>query len=84
MQNLIALAAEPATWAALATLTVLEVVLGIDNLVFVAILSNKLPAHLRHRARRIGMGNSERMTGGRRVMLGQSEGGQGPETTRSG
>ena len=35
--------AEPAAWAALATLIVMEVVLGIDNLIFISILSNKLP-----------------------------------------
>ena len=53
--DLIALFSEPATWAALITLIVLEVVLGIDNLVFIAILSNKLPPEQQHRARRIGL-----------------------------
>jgi hypothetical protein len=43
MDDLMNLAAQPAAWAALATLIVLEVVLGIDNLIFVSILSNKLP-----------------------------------------
>ena len=50
------LLASPAAWAALLTLIVMEVVLGIDNLVFVAILSNKLPADQRQRTRRIGIG----------------------------
>jgi len=49
------LAADPTVWAALVTLVVMEVVLGIDNLVFVSILSNKLPAHQRQKARRIGI-----------------------------
>jgi len=53
--ELIALFAEPATWAALLTLVLLEVVLGIDNLVFIAILSNKLPPAQQKRARRIGL-----------------------------
>ena len=53
--EIMALLTEPATYAALLTLVVLEVVLGIDNLVFIAILSNKLPAHLQTRARRIGL-----------------------------
>ena len=53
--DLIALFSNPATWAALLTLIVLEVVLGIDNLVFIAILSNKLPPEQQHRARRIGL-----------------------------
>jgi len=47
---------DPTAWAALATLIVMEVVLGIDNLVFVSILTNKLPAGMRSRARRIGIG----------------------------
>jgi predicted tellurium resistance membrane protein TerC len=46
---------EPAAWIALATLIVMEVVLGIDNLIFISILSNKLPEHQRQRARRIGI-----------------------------
>jgi predicted tellurium resistance membrane protein TerC len=56
MDSLIALATDPAAWAALATLIVMEVVLGIDNLIFISILSNKLPEHQRVRARRIGIG----------------------------
>jgi predicted tellurium resistance membrane protein TerC len=55
MDNLLALAADPAAWAALVTLVVMEVVLGIDNLVFISILSNKLPEHQRSRARRVGI-----------------------------
>jgi len=56
MENLLALAADPTAWAALVTLVVMEVVLGVDNLVFVAIISNKLPPQHRARARRIGLG----------------------------
>ncbi len=56
MQSLLALAADPTAWAALVTLVVMEVVLGVDNLVFVSIISNKLAAHHRSRARRIGIG----------------------------
>jgi predicted tellurium resistance membrane protein TerC len=47
---------DPAAWAALGTLIVMEVVLGIDNLVFLSILSNKLPEDQRVRARRMGIG----------------------------
>ena len=53
--ELLSLLTEPATWAALLTLVLLEIVLGIDNLVFIAILSNKLPAEQQARARRIGL-----------------------------
>src|ERR671923_2857866 len=42
-------------WIALATLTVLEIVLGIDNIVFISILAGKLPKEERERARRVGL-----------------------------
>lgn len=47
--------ADPNIWIGLVTLIVLEVVLGIDNLVFIAILADKLPPHQRHKARIIGL-----------------------------
>lgn len=47
--------ADPTIWAGLATLVVLELVLGIDNLVFIAILAEKLPEKLRDRARVVGL-----------------------------
>jgi predicted tellurium resistance membrane protein TerC len=47
---------DPAALVALATLVVMEVVLGIDNLIFISILTNKLPEHQRTKARRIGIG----------------------------
>ncbi|MAK83749.1 TerC family protein [Phenylobacterium sp.] len=56
MDSLMALAADPAAWAALVALVVMEVVLGIDNLVFISILSNKLPEEQRSKARKIGIG----------------------------
>jgi len=56
MDQILALAADPTAWAALATLIVMEVVLGIDNLIFISILTNKLPAHQQAKARRIGIG----------------------------
>ena len=56
MQDILALTQDPAAWIALVTLVVMEVVLGIDNLVFISILTNKLPAEHRDRARRIGIG----------------------------
>ena len=54
--SILALLSDPAAWAALITLIVMEVVLGIDNLVFISILSNKLPEAQRSKARRIGIG----------------------------
>jgi predicted tellurium resistance membrane protein TerC len=46
----------PEAWIALATLTVLEIVLGIDNVVFISILAGKLPRDQQNKARRIGLG----------------------------
>jgi predicted tellurium resistance membrane protein TerC len=54
--NLSALAADPVVWASLATLIAMEVVLGIDNLIFISIVTNRLPADQRDKARRIGIG----------------------------
>ncbi|MCR5878258.1 TerC family protein [Phenylobacterium sp. J367] len=55
MESITALVSDPAAWAALITLIVMEVVLGIDNLIFISILSNKLPEHQRVKARRVGI-----------------------------
>ncbi|RME66903.1 MAG: TerC family protein [Alphaproteobacteria bacterium] len=55
MDALGALLADPAAWVALVTLVAMEIVLGIDNLIFIAILTNTLPAHQREAARRIGI-----------------------------
>lgn len=49
------LLADPGVWLGFFTLVVLEIVLGIDNLIFIAILANKLPPHQRDRARIVGL-----------------------------
>jgi predicted tellurium resistance membrane protein TerC len=46
---------DPAMWVSLATLTVLEIVLGIDNIIFIAILASSLPKELRKRAQFVGL-----------------------------
>src|SRR6187401_1519805 len=46
----------PDIWVALLTLTALEIVLGIDNIVFISILAGKLPRDQQERARRVGLG----------------------------
>lgn len=46
---------DPTIWAGLVTLIILEIVLGIDNLVFIAILAEKLPSHHRDKARIVGL-----------------------------
>ncbi len=47
---------DPSVWIAFATLTVLELVLGIDNIVFISILAGKLPPEKQSKARYIGLG----------------------------
>jgi predicted tellurium resistance membrane protein TerC len=47
---------QPEAWIALATLTALEIVLGIDNIIFISILVGRLPEHQRQRARVLGLG----------------------------
>ncbi|MGR3722971.1 TerC family protein [Abyssibius alkaniclasticus] len=56
MDALLILFSQPSTWVALVSLIVMEIVLGIDNLVFISILTNKLPEGQRARARRLGIG----------------------------
>ena len=63
--DLITLFTLPETWLALVTLTVLEIVLGIDNVIFISILVQRLPAAARDRARLIGLG----LAMGMRILL---------------
>jgi predicted tellurium resistance membrane protein TerC len=67
MDYLVSLALDPTVWAALAALIAMEVVLGIDNLIFISILTNKLPEAYQSRARRVGIGLA---LGLRLVLLG--------------
>jgi predicted tellurium resistance membrane protein TerC len=55
MQDIMTLIQDPAAWVALVTLVVMEVVLGIDNLIFISILTNKLPPEHREKARKTGI-----------------------------
>ena len=63
--DLIALLTSPDTWVALLTLTLLEIVLGIDNVIFISILVQRLPAERRDQARLIGLG----LAMGMRILL---------------
>ncbi len=58
MDVITSLILDPAAWAALLTLVVMEVVLGIDNLIFISILTNKLPEAMRGKARAFGLGGA--------------------------
>ena len=57
--------ADPSAWAALATLTALEIVLGIDNIIFISILTGRLPEDQQARGRTIGLG----LAMGMRILL---------------
>src|SRR5437879_11783931 len=47
---------DPQLWISLVTLTLLEILLGIDNVVFISILAGKLPRERQHKARQLGLG----------------------------
>jgi predicted tellurium resistance membrane protein TerC len=55
MTEILSIFADPANWAAIAALIAMEVVLGIDNLIFISILTNKLPEAMRGTARKVGI-----------------------------
>ena len=52
---MIELISDPATWAAFATLTAMEIVLGVDNIVFISVIIARLPPEMAKRARQIGL-----------------------------
>src|SRR5690606_29006971 len=53
--TMLELLADPNTWIAFGTLTVMEIVLGIDNIVFISVLVSKLPKEQADRARKLGL-----------------------------
>jgi predicted tellurium resistance membrane protein TerC len=63
--NVVEFLTDPQVWVALLTLTVLEIVLGIDNIIFISILAAKLPVEQQNRARIVGLG----LAAGMRVLL---------------
>jgi predicted tellurium resistance membrane protein TerC len=63
---MVELLSNPEVWISLATLAALEIVLGIDNIIFLSIVSARLPAHRQRLARRLGLGLA---LGGRLVLL---------------
>lgn len=52
---MIEILSDPQVWASLLTLTALEIVLGIDNVIFLSIVASRLPAHQQRKARQIGL-----------------------------
>jgi predicted tellurium resistance membrane protein TerC len=65
----LALLADPQAWIAFATLTALELVLGVDNIIFISILVDRLPAAQRERARRLGLAGAMLMRIGLLLVL---------------
>ena len=55
MLELFSVFATPEAWISLITLIFLEIVLGVDNIVFIAITSNRLPEHQQHIGRKLGL-----------------------------
>ena len=55
MENIMNWISDPQAWLALGTLTALEIVLGIDNIIFIAILSSRLPKEKQDLARKVGL-----------------------------
>jgi predicted tellurium resistance membrane protein TerC len=55
MEAVVAILGDPQVWIAFFTLTALELVLGIDNIIFISILVDRLPRREREKARRIGL-----------------------------
>jgi len=55
VEHVMSLLVSPEAWASLLTLTILEIVLGIDNIIFISIIAAKLPLHQQARARFIGL-----------------------------
>jgi predicted tellurium resistance membrane protein TerC len=56
MFDIIAIFTNPSNWPAIIALITMEIVLGIDNLIFISILTNKLPENVRGKARKVGIG----------------------------
>ena len=65
---------EPATWLSLITLTAMEIVLGIDNVIFISILVDKLPEGQQGRARKLGLSGALVLRLGLLVVLRQPAG----------
>ncbi|MFZ4062064.1 MAG: TerC family protein [Polynucleobacter sp.] len=54
-ENLITLISDPNAWVAFLTLSALEIVLGIDNIIFISVIANRLPAEIRDKVRQFGL-----------------------------
>jgi predicted tellurium resistance membrane protein TerC len=55
MESLLALISDPNAWIAFLTLSALEIILGIDNIIFISVIANRLPLEIREKVRRFGL-----------------------------
>jgi len=55
MESFIALLSDPNAWVAFLTLSALEIILGIDNIIFISVIANRLPLEIREKVRRFGL-----------------------------
>jgi hypothetical protein len=55
MDNLLQLMSDPNAWIAFLTLSALEIILGIDNIIFISVIANRLPLEIREKVRRFGL-----------------------------
>ena len=55
MESLLTLVSDPSIWIAFLTLSALEIILGIDNIIFISVIANRLPLEIREKVRRFGL-----------------------------
>jgi predicted tellurium resistance membrane protein TerC len=55
IENLLQLVSDPNAWIAFLTLSALEIILGIDNIIFISVIANRLPIEIREKVRRFGL-----------------------------
>ena len=55
MDSLLQLMSDPNAWVAFLTLSALEIILGIDNIIFISVIANRLPVEIREKVRRFGL-----------------------------
>ena len=57
MDSLLQLMSDPNAWVAFLTLSALEIILGIDNIIFISVIANRLPVEIREKVRQFGLSN---------------------------
>ena len=55
IESLLQLISDPNAWIAFLTLSALEIILGIDNIIFISVIANRLPIEIREKVRRFGL-----------------------------